>query len=104
MGKLFLVIGILGHFFWVFPMKNSEMNAVSNKEAAYQILQTKCNICHQKKKSVVFTEGNMVTWGAKIHKQVFVKKRMPKGKQFPLTEAEYVVLKNWLAELKIPEK
>ncbi|MFT4758417.1 MAG: putative membrane protein [Paraglaciecola sp.] len=97
--KALIFISIVGNLYWFSQVENS-----SNNPPVLTILEEKCNVCHQKKKSVVFTEGNMETWAAKIHKQVFVKNRMPKGKKFPLTIEEYDILESWLADLNIPEK
>ncbi|MEO1436397.1 MAG: hypothetical protein AAFV80_12730 [Bacteroidota bacterium] len=64
---------------------------------AFDILQAKCNICHEKKNpSRVFTRENMNQYAKKINKQVFVFKRMPKGRNIRLTEEEYTTLKHWL--------
>lgn len=67
------------------------------KMAAFEILKTKCNVCHVKQNPrKVFTLNNMPTLAPKIHKQVFVKKRMPRGKKIKLTPAEYDTLHQWL--------
>ncbi|MEP2650115.1 hypothetical protein [Ekhidna sp.] len=49
----------------------------------------------------VFTIENMSKSAKAIHKQVFLKKKMPKGDQIKLTEKEYKVLKEWLLELGV---
>lgn len=67
------------------------------KMVAFEILKTKCNVCHVKQNPrKVFTLSNMPTLAPKIHKQVFVKKRMPRGKKIKLTPAEYDTLQKWL--------
>ena len=72
------------------------------KLAAFQILETKCNVCHEKKNPRrVFNLENMSELAPKIHKQVFVKKRMPKGNEIRLTSEEFDTLKNWLLTEKI---
>lgn len=72
------------------------------KTKAFRILKTKCNVCHVKQnRKKVFTLDNMDFFAAKIHKQVFVKKRMPKGKEITLTNSDYTTLKNWLKTLYI---
>jgi hypothetical protein len=38
---------------------------------------------------------------SRIHQQVFVKKRMPKGKEVVLTPFEYERLQKWLLSLNI---
>mgnify|MGYP005993915167 CR=1 FL=1 len=55
---------------------------LNQKEEAYKILNNKCNICHKNKD---------------IYKQVFIKKRMPKGKDIKLTTEEYSKLLTWIA-------
>lgn len=68
------------------------------KEAAFKVLNTKCNVCHRKKNPFkVFSPKNMGKHAQKIYQQVFVLKRMPKGEEIKLTEEEYCILKNWLA-------
>ena len=65
---------------------------------AFTVLQEKCNICHStKKKADIFTLVNMDSLAPDIHKQVFVKRKMPKGRKVKLTEAETQHLKVWLA-------
>lgn len=67
------------------------------KAAAFEILQLKCNVCHKKQNPFkVFSLKNMDKHAPKIYKQVFVYKRMPKGNQIQLTEAEYQTLSTWL--------
>ena len=73
------------------------MERSDEEDAAFAILQAKCNVCHVKKNpSRVFTRENMDQFAKKIHKQVFVFKRMPKGKTIRLTDQEYATLKDWL--------
>ena len=72
------------------------------QQKAFIILNSKCNVCHRKKNPfMVFTEKNMKARAKRIHKQVFVKKRMPKGNEIQLTKMEYQTLKNWLITLNI---
>nr|WKN39933.1 hypothetical protein K4G66_14665 [Tunicatimonas sp. TK19036] len=67
------------------------------KQAALEVLQTKCNVCHKKKNPRrVFTLDNMSDLAPRIYKQVFVKQRMPKGKETQLTREEYNTLEKWL--------
>lgn len=68
------------------------------KVVAFQILNNKCNVCHQKRnKRRVFTIENMTEWANDINKQVFIKKRMPKGKKIKLTYIEYQDLLTWIS-------
>lgn len=71
------------------------------KEEAFNILRTKCNVCHVKKnKRKIFTRNNMSGFAPQINTQVFIKRRMPKGKDIKLTEKEYQLLSTWLRSLK----
>ncbi|MFK7772576.1 MAG: hypothetical protein AB8F94_10565 [Saprospiraceae bacterium] len=83
-------------------VKSAEQSFVSKadselKKAAFQILKSKCNVCHKRKNPFkIFTLKNMDRHAKKIHKQVFVYRRMPKGDSIKLTDEEYKTLKNWL--------
>ena len=71
------------------------------REKAFQILDNKCNVCHHNRnKRRVFTSENMDTWANDIYKQVFIKKRMPKGKKIKLTSSEYQELLTWISSTK----
>lgn len=71
------------------------------RSAAFKILKAKCNVCHSKRnKKKVFTKDNMDGFAPLINTQVFIKKRMPKGKQITLSRAEYQTLQNWIQSLK----
>lgn len=70
------------------------------KLMAFEVLQTKCNTCHKWiNPSKVFTLDNMDDFSQLIHKQVFVFKRMPKGRKRKqkMREEEYQILKIWIA-------
>ncbi|MCP4484548.1 MAG: hypothetical protein GY823_08320 [Flavobacteriaceae bacterium] len=68
---------------------------------AFQILDNKCNVCHRKRNQRrIFTKENMETWANDIYKQVFVKKRMPKGKNIKLSSNEYQELLTWISTTK----
>lgn len=72
------------------------------KQAAFDILKTKCNVCHRKKNPFkIFSLKNMDKHAPKIYKQVFVYQRMPKGNEIKLTPEEYQTLKNWLTSKNI---
>lgn len=67
------------------------------KNKALIVLQTKCNVCHQKQNPrKVFTGENVDGLASKIYKQVFVKRRMPRGNEIKLTAAEEATLLSWL--------
>ena len=83
--------------------KNEATSTLSEAGAeALKVLETKCNFCHKKRrKKRVFKAGNIEKFAPQIYKQVFVKKRMPKGgKKNRLTESEIQILKIWLEETK----
>lgn len=70
---------------------------VSLKTKALKILQNKCNVCHKKRNPfMIFKQKNMDKRAKRIYKQVFVKKRMPKGDEVKLTKEEYNILETWL--------
>ncbi|MCR9080776.1 MAG: hypothetical protein NXH89_00025 [Cyclobacteriaceae bacterium] len=67
-----------------------------------KILQTKCNVCHQRQNPfMVFKEQNISRRAGKIYQMVFIERSMPKGTDYQLTEEEYSQLKNWLLKQKI---
>lgn len=71
--------------------------ADDTKKAALTVLQQKCNVCHRTDNpGKVFTIDNMEHLAPKIYKQVFIKRRMPKGRQIQLSEGEAEVLRRWL--------
>ncbi len=68
------------------------------KNEAFEALQIKCNFCHAtKKKTDVFTLQNMDSLAPDIFEQVFVKKRMPRGKKSKLSTDERKALERWLS-------
>ena len=67
------------------------------QKAAFLILNQKCNVCHtDQNQSKVFTIENMNGFARKINRQVFVFRRMPKGQDNTISEAEKETIKNWL--------
>jgi uncharacterized membrane protein len=82
-----------------------EMTHISNEElkhSAFQILDTKCNVCHRKQNPfMLFKESNMTKKAKKIYQVVFIEQRMPKGKDVRLSKHEYLILKKWLKTQKI---
>jgi len=73
----------------------------TTKEEAFKVLQTKCNVCHATKKRVtIFTYENMDSLANEINKQVFIKKKMPKGRKIKLTTSEEENLILWVKETK----
>jgi len=72
-------------------------NQKSPKAEAFNVLRNKCNACHAtKKRTEVFTFENMDSLARPIHEQVFIKKKMPKGRKVKLTEDELSSLEKWL--------
>ncbi len=68
----------------------------SLKRAAFEVLDSKCNVCHRKQNPFkVFSIKNMEKRAPKIYTQVIVKRRMPKGTKIRLTNEEYVTLEKW---------
>ena len=86
-----------------YPLLNLSTIAVmgSTKVKAYGILDNKCNVCHNaRNKRRVFTPENMNPWASDVYQQVFIKKRMPKGKKIKLTIVEYQNLLKWITSAK----
>ncbi len=91
------------------PQKSTSIDAVAKwhfnnqlKADAFEILDTKCNVCHRKRNPfMVFSPKNMERRASKIYKQVFVERRMPKGNDIKLTNKEYDQLEKWLFTQKI---
>jgi uncharacterized membrane protein len=77
-------------------------NSIRNpRDKVFQILDNQCNVCHRKRnKRLVFTADNMDAWANAIYKQVFIKKRMPRGKKIKLTADEYQELLTWISTTK----
>jgi uncharacterized membrane protein len=76
-------------------------NPTQVQDKAFEVLENKCNECHRlKKPDFVFTKTNMNTFAPLIYTQVFVKKKMPKGKDYPLSTADKTALTNWLSLLE----
>jgi uncharacterized membrane protein len=72
------------------------------KQAAFEVLKSKCNVCHKKQNPFkIFSLKNMEKHALKIYKQVYIYKRMPKGKEIQLTNKEYQTLENWLKSKNI---
>ncbi|WP_425482677.1 c-type cytochrome [Fulvivirga kasyanovii] len=59
-------------------------------------MKARCNFCHRvQNPGKVFNTHNMEEYQAKIYQQVFIFRRMPKGKT-ELTEAERQALLSWV--------
>ncbi|WP_299623793.1 hypothetical protein [uncultured Tenacibaculum sp.] len=93
------------------PQKNNEYTVLTTvdsyavkdsiKTKAFEVLTNKCNVCHKRRNRYrVFTEDNMNGWSKDVYVQVFVKKRMPKGRRIKLTEEEYKDLETWISTVK----
>lgn len=75
---------------------NATTTADSIRSAALTVLQYRCNTCHTRQNpGKVFTPGNIDAFAAKIYQQVFVKRRMPRGKA-KLSSGEQTTLLQWL--------
>ena len=74
------------------------------RDNALKVLTEKCNICHRRENpQKVFTESNMDGLAPAIYKQVFVKKRMPRGNTVKLTEGDERMLMEWIRTRGIAE-
>ncbi|UII30698.1 hypothetical protein LVD17_20605 [Fulvivirga ulvae] len=66
------------------------------KDQVLRVLKAKCNFCHRvQNPDKVFNAHNMEEYQAKIYQQVFIFRRMPKGKT-ELTETERQALLSWV--------
>ena len=95
--------------FWVFGQRARQMETYEiglnryktqevPKDDAFIVLREKCNVCHvTKKRTDIFTLDNMDSLAIDIHKQVFIKKKMPKGRKVKLTTEEQRILEKWLS-------
>ncbi|MFX0558312.1 hypothetical protein ACOCEA_16040 [Maribacter sp. CXY002] len=80
--------------------RSTNQGFIIKKTAAYYVLTNKCNICHAaKKRQSIFTLHNMDSLSEAINLQVFIKKKMPKGKKNKLTLEDERQLKAWLNSL-----
>ena len=67
------------------------------RDNALKVLNEKCNICHRRQNPrKVFTDTNMDELAPAIYKQVFVKKRMPRGNTIKLSETDQKALMDWI--------
>ena len=69
------------------------------KMEAFKILDTHCNSCHtDNNPSKIFSIENMDGFAKNINRQVFVFKRMPKGRERKekISKEEFQVLKKWI--------
>lgn len=72
------------------------------KEAAFKILDTRCNVCHRRKNPfMIFNERNMTKRASKIYKMVYLELKMPKGNENKLSHEEMATLQKWLFTQKI---
>ncbi len=77
-----------------------QMQQNTVKERAFIVLRDKCNSCHATKtRLIIFTLGTMDSLHLDINTQVFIKRKMPKGKKNNLSEKEEIDLKIWLCSL-----
>ncbi|MFK7814536.1 MAG: hypothetical protein AB8B59_18715 [Maribacter sp.] len=100
--KLFLFLLLLS-LCYVYPdyekssVRDIMASQDSTKITAFTVLTNKCNVCHAtKKKQDVFTLENMDSLASDINIQVFIKKKMPKGRKIKLTDEEQAALRAWL--------
>ena len=72
------------------------------KQAAFSVLQAKCNVCHRKQNPfMVFNQRNMEKRAKRIYQAVFVEGRMPKGNEVSLTPEEYDAIRQWLTTVDL---
>ena len=82
------------------PQENYVQPQETIKTKAFKVLILQCNACHaSKKKQNIFTLDNMDSLAPEIYKQVFIKKKMPKGRKNILSVQESESLQKWLNEV-----
>lgn len=83
------------------PLAYTSSETIDPVTKAFKVISNKCNVCHEKRnRRRVFTMANMNDWSNDVYEQVFIKKRMPKGKKIKLTSDEYQDLLTWISSLK----
>lgn len=69
------------------------------RKKALTVLETRCNTCHKvANPRKVFTSTSMETYATQIYRQVFIKRRMPKGDKLTIEEEQ--ALRQWIDALK----
>jgi uncharacterized membrane protein len=87
---LLLVTAALGH-------TQGNTTGTPEQDNALKVLTEKCNVCHRRQNpGKVFTPGNMNDLAPAIYKQVFIRKRMPRGNTIKLSEADRKALMDWI--------
>jgi uncharacterized membrane protein len=88
--------------FWAYPAGSESVAYKAADDLKHQvltILNNKCNVCHRTDNpGKVFTHENIETYSSQIYRQVFVKRRMPKGSLVKLTNEEETILRKWLQQ------
>ena len=96
----YLIVLLISTSSFVFALNNDGLKEYSvspEQKEAFAILTQKCNVCNiDQNPSKVFTIQNMNGFAGKINRQIFVWKRMPKGKEIKLSEIEKETLKTWI--------
>lgn len=107
--KLFVLIGIVLLIYRTNNIGKSTYSTVITpqeeplKKSAFTILRNNCNSCHaEKRKVTVFTFANMDRYSNAINQQVFIRRKMPKGRKNKLKEKEEETLKKWITTLNNP--
>lgn len=100
MRKVFLLLLFSLMIGVVYSQKSSDKLKLKNE--AYNVLDKSCNYCHLKRNpSKVFSIENMSEYANDIYVQVFVKKRMPKGRNNALRIDDEKALMRWISSLTI---
>lgn len=103
MRKVFLLLLFSLMIGVVYSQKSGEkLDELKLKNEAYNVLDKSCNYCHIKRNpSKVFSMENMSDYANDIYVQVFVKKRMPKGRNKALRIDDEKALMRWISSLTI---
>lgn len=106
--KYVILVGLMLCLSWEGKSQDVPTNETAreqdiHKVAAFTVLRQKCNTCHAtKRRASIFTYENMDSLSKLIYSQVFIKQKMPKGRNNALTEVEEKQLKKWLSSLERP--
>jgi len=101
MKSYFLTVSFVLLMGLVTPKVHAQASTVPTlADRAWEVIEVRCNECHRKdKKEWVFDRNTVHYLANSINEQVFIKKKMPKGKP-KLTEEESQTLRDWLDSLK----
>jgi uncharacterized membrane protein len=98
---LFFLLGTCSNMLLPAQSETLSLSRETVKLTALKVLETHCNDCHATQRNTIFTLENMDKKAKKINRQVFITRRMPKGKpnRDRMTTEEMNALKTWIATI-----